>query len=410
MPPKRKHDPGYKLPEVIEPDENCCICIPIPNDFNHKMAFLGQLDELGYWWNWERDPDKKGRETAAVWRKIVECIREEMDMSGCGCSDDKPTNSRINPETGIYEESYDGGITWTPAPQNDPRSSGVLFPAIPGGDGGAKKCTAANSVVSFLIEMQDVEHGQLEANATIADAIIAVLAALSAIGIFLAFVPAAVFALVAFVVGTFGHLIAADFEALFDEPVWDALLCVLYCNMNDDGSFTEAQWQAIKAQVKTDIPGYAGQWVSDHINLIGVVGLTNAARASYPGSRSCEGCDCLPYCEDADSWFAGTVNSTTDNGDGTITFNVSSVDNGAGTQYIAWGNRTEVGAPCCEFLSFVPTTAFGIIGGAVQLCGSNDEFPDFPVGGNCYKYFHVYQDDALGTPFTADVTFTACTE
>jgi hypothetical protein len=300
MPPKRKHDPGYKLPEVIEPEENCCICIPIPNDFNHKMAFLGQLDELGYWWNWERDPDKKGREAAAVWRKIVECIREEMDMSGCGCGDDKPTNTRINPETGLYEVSYDGGITWEPSPGDDPRSSGTVFPPIAGDPGDALRCVGANSALGFLQDVQAQELAGLEANATIADFIQLLTTVLGAIGIFFAFVPSAIAAMLGFVVNFFGHKIAADFEAAFTEALWDELFCILYCHIEDDGSYTEAGWQAVKGDLDNDISNYGLGWMYNHINLIGTVGLTNAARSSYVGTRDCGQCDACDWCYEFD--------------------------------------------------------------------------------------------------------------
>lgn len=304
---KRKNDPGYLLPEVIEP-ENCCICIPIPNDFNHKMAFLGQLDELGYWWNWERDPDKKGREAAAVWRKIVECIREEMDMSGCGCGDDKPTNTRINPETGLYEVSYDGGITWEPDPGSDPRSSGTTFPPVPVAPGDDGKCQAANSVVGWSQAIQAEELQGLENNQTVAEFITALIAALAAVGIFFAFVPSAIAALLAFVVNTFARLIPADFESQFTESTWDSLLCIIYCNISEDGSFTEAQWQTVKTKCIEDIGGYAGYWLHDHINLIGTVGLTNAARSSYAGTRDCDACEC------SETWCY-EFNFTADDGD-----------------------------------------------------------------------------------------------
>ena len=311
MPNDGKHKPGYKLPAVIDPD-TCCVCIPLPNDFNHKMAFLGQLDELGYWWNWERDPDKKGREAATVWRNIVQCIRGDLDMSGCGCSDDKPTNTRINPETGLYEVSYDGGITWEPAPQDDPRSSGTIFPPLPGDTGSALRCEGSNSVVGFLQSIQSQEHEGLEANASVADLITGLIGALSGIGFIFAFVPAAIVALLAFVVNKFAHMIAEDFEAEFTETTWDELLCVIYCAISADGSFTEAAWQIVKQKVIDDIGGYAGYWLSDHINLIGTVGLTNAARAGYPGTRDCESCTDCPSCTSEAQIVIGSLVSRTE--------------------------------------------------------------------------------------------------
>lgn len=306
-----KHQPGYKLPNVIEP-ENCCICIPIPNDYNHKMAFLGQLDELGYWWNWERDPLKQGKDAAAVWRKIVACIREDLDMSGCGCGDDKPTNTRINPETGIYEVSYDGGITWEPDPGNDPRQSGTVFPPLAGDPGNTLRCEGANSALGYLQEVQAAELVGLENNASIADFITMLTGFLGAIGIFFAFVPGAIAALLSFVVNFFGHKIADDFENAFTETLWDELFCILYCHIEPDGSYTEAGWMAVKDELDNDISNYGLGWMYNHINLIGTVGLTNAARASYPGTRPCAGCGCDNPCIDTDRILMGTLVSVTE--------------------------------------------------------------------------------------------------
>lgn len=311
---KRKHDPGYKLPEVINPEKNCCICIPIPNDFNHKMAFLGQLDELGYWWNWERDPDHKGTQAAQVWRTIVECIREDLNMSDCGCGDDKPTNTRINPDTGIYEVSYDGGITWEPAPGDDPRSSGTTFPPVPGDPGDVLRCQTANSVVGWIKEQQEAELEGLNNNATVAEFITLLIGALAAIGLAFALVPAAIAALLAFVVNTLAKAIPAEFEAHFTETKWQQLLCVVYCAAEDDGSFTEAGWQEVKNEALAMVGGYAGQWMYDHINLIGVVGLTNAGRSSYPATRSCDECACSNECIDPDRILIGTLVSQNETG------------------------------------------------------------------------------------------------
>lgn len=306
MPLKRKHDPGYKLPEVIEPDENCCICIPIPNDFNHKMAFLGQLDELGYWWNWERDELKQGREAAAVWRKIVACIREEMDMSGCGCGGDTigETLRRIGYD-GIEEISNDGGETWTDNTTGDPRFYSAAFPGLAGPDGDTKKCEAANSMVGFFEDLQAQEKQALDNNESLAELFALLTAVLISLGIVTGGTTIAIAAVLNFVINLFAHLIPEDFDAQFTNDTWVDLLCVVYCNMGEDGSISMAQWIAIQEAVLTDVGGYAGHWLKGHIQALGTIGLTNAGRANYGGTRECDDCSC------SDVWcylFDFTVN------------------------------------------------------------------------------------------------------
>lgn len=77
--PKLKTDGGYRLPTVIDPDEFICVQINVPNDLHHIIAFWGALRELGYWWNWERDEQRRGRDVAAVWRRVI----EEARSSSC---------------------------------------------------------------------------------------------------------------------------------------------------------------------------------------------------------------------------------------------------------------------------------------------------------------------------------------
>ena len=306
MPLKRKHDPGYKLPSVIEPEENCCICIPIPNDFNHKMAFLGQLDELGYWWNWERDELKQGREAAAVWREIVACIREDLNMSDCGCGsgEDPLFRSRFNPVTGEYEESTNGGDTWTPEPNADPRNSGSVFPPTSPGVGDTKKCEAANSIVSFFQNAQGVEKAQLDANASVAEMITALIGIMAAAGLIFAVVPGVILGFLAFLVNTFAHLIPEDFDSQFTVTTWNDLLCILYCEMDEDGTLTDAGWLAVKVACEAEIGGYAGIWLKDHINAIGVLGTNNAGRANWGGALDCDGCGCGSC---ASKYIAGVI-------------------------------------------------------------------------------------------------------
>lgn len=289
MPLKRKHDPGYKLPEVIEPEENCCICIPIPNDFNHKMAFLGQLDELGYWWNWERDELKQGREAAAVWRKIVACVREDMNMNDCGCGDRKITNQRWTSD-GRLEISYDNGETWENGDEFDARFNSVVFPGIPGTDGEEKRCQAANSALAVFMEEKSKSSAILGGAGTVGALIASVAAAIAATGV--GIVPAAIIALMGGILVAIVQSGQTVFDNSFTSLIWDEFFCSLYCQMEDDGSYTEAGWQGVIADAAS-LPNYpANAWLSGMVKSAGVVGLTNAARTGYAGSRDCDSCPC----------------------------------------------------------------------------------------------------------------------
>lgn len=352
--PKNWRKVGYLIPEVIDPEENICVCVPVPKDWGHIRAFLGQLTELSKWLTWEKDGTDSAAQTARRWFEITECVAKEIDCimaSGCGCDDRRPTNARINPVTGLYEVSYDNGVTWQTDPGSDPRSSGVVFPGLSGSDGATKRCEAANSVVGFFEDLQQQEYDGLVANQTIAEFFALLVGVLTTLGIVTLGVASAVGAVIAFVVGLFAHMIPADFDSQFTNATWDSLLCIVFCNMQDDASFSETQWQSIKSQVTADIGGYAGEWLNNHINLLGVVGLTNAARSNYPGTRSCDDCictDCVNF-----NILQGTLVSQSGS-----TLVVDSVYDAPNDRYfVQLDNRVEVGGDgtCC----FVSGLDFG---------------------------------------------------
>lgn len=84
-------DGGFILPEVINPPRRC-LTIMVPDDPNHLQAFWGALQELGYWFSWQRDPDKKGSQVSQVWTQVIQEAHNkfysdnpcEVDMS---CAD-----------------------------------------------------------------------------------------------------------------------------------------------------------------------------------------------------------------------------------------------------------------------------------------------------------------------------------
>lgn len=68
----------YPLPDEIDPPQTS-VCVPVPEDDNHKRAFLGQLAELARYWTWDKDPTKtKARDSAAVWATIYDTVFDRL--------------------------------------------------------------------------------------------------------------------------------------------------------------------------------------------------------------------------------------------------------------------------------------------------------------------------------------------
>jgi hypothetical protein len=99
-------DGGFLLPAVTDPPY-VCLQLYVPNEPEHLRAFWGCLQDLTRWRNWQRDPLKRGKDVAAVWRRVwLENWERNQYLDACG-SADVPAQFRFT-ETCVLEYSYDG--------------------------------------------------------------------------------------------------------------------------------------------------------------------------------------------------------------------------------------------------------------------------------------------------------------
>lgn len=143
----------YPLPDNL-PEDTWCFQLEVPADKEYVQLLVGALSWLSFWDAYDRDPLKRGREVAALWRNaldslqacgdtptpppivIKEIVKEyvggiieiesEDDMSNrlyihkvngvpyfahdCGCGEIeyyKAQSVQVNPETGAIGEPYD---------------------------------------------------------------------------------------------------------------------------------------------------------------------------------------------------------------------------------------------------------------------------------------------------------------
>jgi len=405
--PVAKPMPPPPIQDVCEGDLLCvsfsCALVPyllgLLEVYRYKDSFTGTDEE----------------KTIAV--GVMRQLMEVLAMSGCGCND--PIGiaiiHRINPETGQLEASSDGGETWFPDPQS-PYAQATQAPPLGGDDGDEKRCIAANNVISQMMILQESYSDMIgtidDLSTLIANVVVQAAAVL--------FLPILGNALVAFLQPIMYKMFqqlqwmlgvtSEQYDDLFTEENWDTLKCILYCNCGSDGRFTDANIHAIINQTRAQLGSGvqdAGANMAAMIDFWSTVGTNNAATIAGNEEEDCDDCDCVSHCGDADSFSAGTVNSVTENEDGTTTFNVSSVDSGDGTQYVAWGNRTEPGSPCCKFV-FTDLAEGSFLGTAYQGCGSSEELLDALGAGFCVHYFHIYKNFDLTTPWTANIVMGGC--
>lgn len=350
MTSKSQRERGWTLPEVLTGHDLLCVQLKIPNNPEYRAAFGGAIQELAYWFNWKKsyEPgDTRAAQAAYYWRELIDtylCVENDPGSlgMGCGCGCKEPTNQRYT-EDGFLEQSFDGGETWERA-TDDPRFNAPIFPPIPGDDGTDKKCDAAASAAKVIDDdiVQKMEEGMTFSS------ILAIFAAV--IALLLSGGAAA-----PLLVGLIGQIITFGInatKAAFTTTTWELFECILFCNMNDDGSFTEEQWLQIKADITTIIgTGIEAVFLKNTVNAFGVSGITNAARSQRVTGADCSSCGCIDECAAASQtpYFTfGTVLSVT--GD-TVRVRSELFTPVSGSPFwnVSWGTYGVVGTKCCQW-------------------------------------------------------------
>jgi hypothetical protein len=272
---------NFPIPDVIDPPK-MCLCLQIPDDPTWKSVLQGLLYELQYWFNWERDESNSGKQCAAVWKEVYNGI--DWSNMSCCCQGVTPVQFQYN-EFLILQISVDGGVTWTDAPEFDPRNNSTRFPDVPV-EGADQCCVHADSAVLLIKEQVGDQLTDDMTRYTLAQLIndwVQTLIATS--NPFLA--------LMTVISNQIFALVIATLRPALTNDVYEQLRCIIVCHMADDFSFDETRWTAARAQILADVAGIAGIFLEHLIFLIGQVGLTNLVRAGAGSpDADCSGCFC----------------------------------------------------------------------------------------------------------------------
>lgn len=283
------------------PPTTYCRRLLIPNSPEWVGIVSGALRELTFASAW-RDAYGISAEDAAaralVMYELYLNSGAEGDCEDMACCEPEPVLKRIDDETGRPQVSYDGGETWQPDP-NDPQFGVMQLPPIVAG--GTTKCDAASNALQHFTDVVNASSSN-----------IATAGSVYALGVAMATVLLEVFIIV--VTGGLGSPLALTiaamlmgvgtsvinmgqeaFDAYWDSDAFDKVLCALYCNIGDNGQFTEDQYQAWRTQMYSDLDSSpALDFVMTTVNAGGAAGLSNMA--SYGGSADsdCGECGCDP--------------------------------------------------------------------------------------------------------------------
>lgn len=378
--------PNFQIPDVINPPDRRCIQINVPDDEQHLQIFAGLIRQLSDWQRWEREPTKSGTLVAQVWREVW----QNIDWSGDECMGccPEPTNRRYNAD-GDLEVSYDNGETWEVNTTEDDRHSGTTAPPLTGVDGEEKRCLGAANAQEFIKVnlIDDLTSGATYADLYAALVALAAVFGVTGVGILVAAAAAAIF-----IAGV------SAVQAAFTSDVWEDFKCILLCAIEDDASFTVADWNEVKAEINATFSGVVAIILYNWANTVGSVGLTNAARSHFLESADCEDC---ASCEE------GCGLNWVINGRGTI---ISQTETEVVVQatYNAPMNRYDVelttniadggGGGCC----FVTGYTFGGTGMNYLTVQCDDDSGFYTPVGLCVKAFATWRT----APFTATMTVT----
>lgn len=412
---------GIPIPDVIDPPESMQMTLCIPKNRDHMAAFFGALYQLTVWNSWQQDGTQHGKELAAVWWRYYLSWDRAMNDVECDemgkCCDEQVIIHRFDPVTGEPQVSNDGGVTWTTDPEAVSNQIMLYPPLVTGGEGSKTKCDAATNASEHINELIDATHTNLETAGTIFDLAVGIAAAVLAL--FLIFISAGtltapVTAVATAIWGAATALFALGVEAF--DAYWtadkkDAILCALYCNIGENGQFTEAQYQAFRTAIKGQLPASpAFDIVMTSINAGGAIGLSQMASYGNAALADCSSCDCDITCN-ADLWeivsYSGQpVGSILSRGDNWIIVQGSGHPD-FGTPWNAM-IQTASNDICCTPNTIDWLTGdhddenyFGVTCGAARWPGS----PNGPVDLGVGEYNTIYLRKDVGSNFTAKITF-----
>lgn len=300
---------NFPIPAVINPPKTC-LQIEIPDHPDWKAVVSGLLFELTYWFNWERTGDTSGAQCAAVWKEVYNSI----DWSNMSCCCDEPARIyRVNPTTGNVQQSTDGGTSWSDAAGG---LRNVIVQPVPPVTSGvaATKCDAATNVsgqVQVWIDQVSNDFttavSLLEFSVAVLEAILIAVVTILSAGTLTA-VEALVLPTIAAALYAAWGAGKAVFDAYWTTDIKDQILCAAYCNIGDDGSFSESQFSAFWNKVNADLPASPAKMLfMGFLSSVGAPGLNAMAATGASADADCSDCLCVPCSPDNWEWPVGSV-------------------------------------------------------------------------------------------------------
>lgn len=291
----RKDNTGYILPIIPDPPRKC-VKIWIPDEVYHRAAFWGSIFTLTQAFNWQNTDTEEQRFVANLWFDIWSQATRENDVNGC-CGDVAVTY-RVNPDTGMIEQSPNGGTTWQPAANTLQQYIVEPVPPVTAGTS-SNKCDAATNVggqVDVWIDQVtndfDTATTLLEFATAVLEAILVAVVAILSAGLLTAAELLVLPTISAACVAAFGagKTVFVDYWTTDNK---DKVLCAAFCNIENDGHFTDAGFSNFWHKCNADLPASPAKMLfMGFLSSVGRQGLNAMAATGISADADCSDCDC----------------------------------------------------------------------------------------------------------------------
>lgn len=365
-----------------------CRQILIPNDPYWIGLVSGALIPFTYASEWKQEGGITPDEAAARWLEMVNqywnstCEGENGMPCEGGCPE---VLKRVNPDTAQLEISTDGGSTWRTDPASPITQIYAQPPPVPAGVS-ATACDAATNGKVHIEDIIAATSSNLATAVTVFDLAVAVCVAL--LDIFLIVVSAGALtapatALAAAIWGAARAVFELGqeaFDAYWTTPERDKILCALYCNIQPDGSFTQAGYDRFITKWKADAtPSVAFNMVLQSVKTGGLKGLNNLCSYGIAADEDCSdcGCNCDTSMWDAYPDYGTDVTRGTDE-DGFHYIEADAVAHGSNYYIIFTTGDAE---KCCEFMSWTFITPSEPPENVISWCLCSET----PTTGECHS-------------------------
>lgn len=164
-----RQDTTYKLPDELPPD-TVCVQLQIPKGAYYARQFYGAIEQLSYWFAYDSDSARTGKDVAKLWkaalRTITTCPDQQIN-NPCGCGDDCMCN-QLRFHNCVLQQFDCLTQTWIDVPSDDncvpnPAPGGGTTPPAAGACQDYTIALSANALTIMPFVVNTGDTIQLEA-------------------------------------------------------------------------------------------------------------------------------------------------------------------------------------------------------------------------------------------------------